>query len=75
MAALTLAHNLSRELTMVTSAPSRGRTDKRAALWVFPRIATVRLIRPQGRLTLSMSANDATRTDIETALEKLEQIS
>jgi len=83
MAAMTLAHNLSRELTMATSAPSRGRTDKRAALWVFPRIATVRryllqragrLIRPQGRLTLSMSANDAIRTDIEIALEKLEQI-
>lgn len=82
MSATLMAHNLVRELAMVSAEPVRGANEaKRATLWVFPRIATVRremlqragrLIRPQGKLTLSMSANRAVQSRIEAALEKIE---
>jgi hypothetical protein len=64
------AHNLARELQMIAHAPSRRTLEKRPALWDFPRLDTLRrtliqragrLIRPQGQLTLSMSANSAVK--------------
>lgn len=64
------AHNLARELQMVAHAPTRRTLEKRPALWDFPRLDTLRrtliqragrLIRPQGQLTLSMSANSAVK--------------
>lgn len=60
------AHNLTRELQMATARPSRHTTEKRAALWLFERLDTVRMTlirragrftRPQGTLTLTISAN------------------
>ena len=63
-----LAHNLARELQMATKAPSRITGQKRPTLWAFERLDTLRrsilqragrLIRPQGRLTLSVCANEA----------------
>jgi hypothetical protein len=60
------AYNLLRELQMQVLPPSRHTTAKRACLWVFERVDTVRktllqragrLTRPQGRLTLTVSAN------------------
>lgn len=72
-----LAHNLARELQMTTTPATREITEKRPALWPFATIATLRnrliqragrLIRPQGKLTLSMSANDAVKTEILEAL-------
>ena len=60
------AHNLTRELQMATAKPSRRTTAKRATLWVFEQVDTIRrnliqragrLTRPHGRLTLTMSAN------------------
>lgn len=83
MSAALIAHNLTRELTMRTAAPARTQTIKRSPLWVFPRIATVRretlqiagrLIKPQGKLTLSMAANDAVRQRIHGALQYLERV-
>lgn len=65
-----LAHNLTRELQMITRAPERSTRQKRPALWEFEQLDTLRrriiqragrLIRPKGRLTLSMAANDATK--------------
>ncbi len=66
-----LAHNLARELQMqAESLPHRNTTEKRSPRWVFEEIHTLRrhllqraarLIRPQGRLTLVMSANAAVR--------------
>ncbi len=62
------AHNLTRELHMATTAPCRTTTPKRAALWVFPTLQTLRLTviqragrltKPQGVLTLTISANKA----------------
>jgi hypothetical protein len=64
------AHNLSRELQMIADPPARSTLEKRPALWDFNRLDTLRrhilqragrLIRPQGRLTLSMSPNPAVK--------------
>lgn len=60
-----LAHNVLRELQMMTSPPSRGTTEKRAPLWVFEELHTFRsgliqragrFTRPHGKLTLTISA-------------------
>jgi hypothetical protein len=60
------AHNLTRELQMQTTARSRSTTDKRSPLWVFEKLDTLRktliqragrLSWPQGKLTLTISAN------------------
>lgn len=60
------AHNLLRELQMLTSAPTRGTTAKRTPLWAFEELHTFRsgliqragrLTRPHGTLTLTISAS------------------
>lgn len=60
------AHNLTRELQMATTPRTRHTTEKRAALWIFEQLDTLRmtlirragrLTRPQGILTLTISAN------------------
>ena len=60
------AYNLVRELQMQTAKPSRHTTAKRASLWVFEKVDTIRktiiqragrLTRPQNALTLTISAN------------------
>ena len=60
------AYNLIRELQMQTTKPSRRTTAKRASLWVFEKVDTIRktliqragrLTRPQNSLTLTVSAN------------------
>ena len=60
------AHNLSRELQMATTPQCRHTTAKRAALWAFEKLDTLRealihragrFTRPQGKLTLTISAN------------------
>jgi len=60
------AYNLMRELQMQTTRPARHTTAKRASLWVFERVDTIRqtliqragrFTRPQNSLTLTISAN------------------
>ena len=60
------AYNLTRELQMQTTAPSRRTTANRASFWVFEKIGTLRktliqragrFTRPAGALTLTISAN------------------
>jgi hypothetical protein len=68
-----MAHNLGREMQM-TAHPSASRARaKRPAAWKFEKLDTIRhrliqragrLIRPQGKLTLSMSANAAVKKDL-----------
>ena len=68
-----MAHNLSKELQMI-SAPAASRAlPKRPAAWKFNTLDTLRhriiqragrLTRPQGELTLTMSANRAVRKDL-----------
>lgn len=61
-----IAYNLVRELEMQTTKPVRHTTAKRSSLWAFEKVDTLRktliqragrFTRPQGRLTLTMSAN------------------
>lgn len=60
------AYNLTRELQMETSTPTRQTTPTRATLWVFEKLDTIRktliqragrLSNPRGVLTLTISAN------------------
>ena len=75
-----LAHNLTRSLQMETNPPQRNTTEKRSPLWIFQELSTIRrnliqragrLIHPQGRLTLSMSANPAVRDELLHYLDAL----
>lgn len=68
--AAILAHNLNRELQMQRRPPQRRTTQKRPPLWHFERLETLRrkilqragrLTRPQGALTLTLSANKAVK--------------
>ena len=71
--AAILAHNLTRELQMRVSDPERKTNSKRAPLWIFETLSTIRnnvirragrIVRPNGQLVLTMSANKAAREDI-----------
>jgi hypothetical protein len=75
------AHNLLRELQMMTSAPSRGTTEKRTPLWAFEELDTFRagliqragrLTRPHGTLTLTISAAHWIKTRIVSLMERLQ---
>lgn len=68
-----LAHNLNREMQMLCYERARNTTEKRAPLWCFEQLGTLRrkliqragrLSRPQGRLTLTMSANPAVKSEL-----------
>jgi len=68
-----LAHNLVRDMQMRAQPKARGTTEKRAALWVFEQVATIRrnllqragrLTRPRGELTLTMGANAAVKQQL-----------
>ncbi len=77
-----LAHNLTRELQMVAHPRERSTTAKRAALWAFQQLNTLRrnliqragrLIRPQGNLVLSMNTNPAVEEELLYYVNILEQ--
>jgi hypothetical protein len=78
-----MAHNLTRELQMVAREPARTTLQKRPALWGFEQIATLRrriiqwagrLIRPKGKLTLSMNANEAVKNELLHYLDAIDKI-
>lgn len=75
-----LAHNLYRELQMLSSPATRATTSKRAALWLFEEAASIRrkfiqragqLTRPHGKLRLTLSGNEATRKGLMHYLDAL----
>jgi hypothetical protein len=77
-----MAHNLSREIQMMTYQPALRNLPKRPALWAFERLDTLRhriiqragrLTSPKGYLTLTMSANKAVRHDLLHFLEVLQK--
>ena len=77
-----MAHNLSRELQMLAAPAAPRALPKRPAAWRFERLDTLRhriiqragrFIRPQGELTLSMSANAAVRCDLMHFLDSLQK--
>jgi len=80
--AAMLAHNLSREMQMVAYNRQRGTTEKRAPLWQFIQLGTLRrkliqragrLTRPQRKLTLTMSANPTVKSELLQYLNALNQ--
>jgi hypothetical protein len=75
------AHNLLRELQMMTNAPCRGTTEKRTPLWAFEELHTFRagliqragrLTRPHGTLTLTISASHWIKNRILDVLKQLQ---
>jgi len=78
-----MAHNLSREVQMLAAPGAASRTQpKRPAVWVFEKLDTLRhriiqragrFTRPQGELTLTMSATQAVRQDLLHFLDVLQK--
>ena len=77
-----MAHNLSREIQMLAQPSARRSLVKRPAVCAFERLDSLRhriiqragrLTRPQGELTLTMSANRAVRADLMQFLDVLKQ--
>ena len=75
-----LAHNLTRELQMRLNPRERRTTAKRAALWCFREIETLRrtliqragrIIRPAGKPILSMNSNARLELELRHALAAL----
>ena len=75
-----LAHNLTRELQMRLNPRERRTTAKRAALWCFREVETLRrtliqragrIIRPAGKLILSMNSNARLEGELRHALAAL----
>jgi Transposase DDE domain group 1 len=80
--AAILAHNLTREIQMMARPRDRGTTEKRSALWSFVELKTLRhliiqragrLTAPKGKLTLTMSANEAVQKDLLGFLEAFKE--
>jgi len=80
--AAVLAFNLNRELQMTVEEADRTTTPTRAPLWAFKQLETVRrtlvqragrLTRPQGELTLTVSANDEVRDQLLHCLDQLQK--
>ena len=80
--AAVLAHNFNREMRMRCYDQERNTTEKCAPLWQFEQIGTLqrkliqragRLTKPQGRLTLTMSANPSVKSESLNYLATLEQ--
>ena len=78
-----LAHNLTREIQMQVTPRARGTTPKRAALWCFHEIATLRriliqragrIIRPAGKLILSMNSNEKLENELLHTLGQLKAL-
>ena len=77
-----MAHNLSREVQMLAAPSAQRALPKRPAAWSFERLDTLRhriiqragrFTRPQGELTLTMSANRAVRKDLLHFLDVLQK--
>jgi len=77
-----MAHNLSREVQMLAAPSAQRALPKRPAAWAFERLDTLRhriiqragrFTRPQGELTLTMSANRAVRKDLLHFLDVLKK--
>lgn len=75
-----MAHKLSREMQMVANPAKTHARPKRPAGWTFKRLDTIRhqflqragrFIKPQGKLTLVMSANNAVKNDLLHIMDKL----
>ena len=75
-----LAHNLTRELQMRRNPRKTRTTAKRAPLWCFREIETLRrtliqrpgrIVRPAGKVNLSMNSNATLEAELRNALATL----
>ncbi len=82
MMSAIMAHNLNREIQMMLKPKSRGTTEKRTPLWEFEKLSSLRhrilqragrFTTPQGKLTLTMSANKAVKRDLLHILDALDK--
>lgn len=82
MLASITAHNVTRELQMQTKSRLCGTNPKRAALWLFEKLETVRnklvrragrVHRPDGKLTLTMSRNEAVQAGFDQVMQGLKE--
>lgn len=77
-----LAHNLTRELQMISSSPVRTTQEKRPTLWKFKTLGILRrqiiqragrIIQPQGKIVLSMAKNDAVKDEMLHYLDRIRE--
>ena len=77
-----MAHNLSRQIQMLSKPSAPRSLAKRPSIWPFEKLDTLRhriiqragrLVRPQGKLTLTMSANQAVQSDLLHYLDVLQK--
>ena len=77
-----MAHNLSREIQMISAPPANRALPKRPAAWKFKNLDTLRhriiqragrLTRPQGELTLTMSANRTVQKELLHFLDAVQE--
>ncbi len=82
-AAVVLAHNLTRELQMQVQDQQKSTTTKRAAHWIFQSLETIRntlihragrLTQPQGKLTLTLNANEKVQKEFSEYLSALTSV-
>ena len=78
-----IAHNLTRELQIQLDPRACGTTAKRAALWCFREVGTLRrtliqragrMIRPAGKLVLSMNSNERLERELRQVLATLNAV-
>ena len=78
-----MAHNLTKELQMIGAESDRKTGEKRPALWKFKKLSTIRqqiiqragrIIKPQGKIVLSMAANEGVKTEMLHFLGKLDEV-
>lgn len=81
--AAMLAHNLNREVQMQSLPKARQTTERRAPLWQFEQLGTLRrkliqragrLAKPQGQLVLTMSANPTVKSELLHYLDRLKHV-
>jgi len=81
--ATVLAHNLTRECQMIVKPATRNTTAKRTSLWPFEQLNSFRqriihragrLIRPDGKITLSMNANKSIENELLHYLSVMKKI-
>lgn len=82
MLSSVLAHNVTHEMQMIILPKMQSTTFKRAALWAFQRIDTIRknifiragrITKPQGHLTLTISAGKKIAEEFKTFFEALKK--
>ncbi len=77
-----MEHNFSREMQMIAHPAANRAKAKRPTAWTFQKLETIRrqiiqragrFTRPQGKLTLTMSQNNAVKQDLLFFMDALQK--